>query len=238
MNNSQVIPVHMAVIMDGNGRWAQKRGLTRAAGHREGAKVVEKLAETCLSAGVRYLTLFCFSSENWNRPRNEINALFSLLNEYLQKESKPFREKGINFSFSGRTDLLPEKTRQMIDRLVKENLPAEQEKMHLILALSYGGREEIADAARRLAYDVQNGKITPDQIDENVFSSALYLSEIPDPDLIVRTSGEKRISNFLLWQSAYSEFVFLDTLWPDCTEKDFRAALDEFAARNRRFGKV
>lgn len=134
--------------------------------------------------------------------------------------------------------MLPAETQQMIAGLEKENLPPEQEKMHLILALSYGGREEITDAARRLARDVQNGKIAPDQIDEKAFSSALYLPDIPDPDLIIRTSGEKRISNFLLWQSAYSEFVFLDTLWPDCTEKDFYAALDEFAARHRRFGKV
>lgn len=238
MNEKNTLPVHVAVIMDGNGRWAKKRSLPRTAGHREGAKVVEKLAETCLSAGIRYLTLFCFSSENWNRPKDEIDALFSMLNEYLRKENRPFREKGINFSFLGRTDMLPAETQQMIARLEKENLPPEQEKMHLILALSYGGREEIADAARRLARDVQNGKIAPDQIDEKAFSSALYLPDIPDPDLIIRTSGEKRISNFLLWQSAYSEFVFLDTLWPDCTEKDFYAALDEFAARHRRFGKV
>lgn len=238
MNEKRILPVHVAVIMDGNGRWAKKKALPRTAGHREGAKVVEKLAKTCLSAGVRYLTLFCFSSENRNRPKSEIDALFSLLNEYLRKESHPFREKGVNFSFSGHLEILPDQTRQMIDRLVKENLPPEQEKMRLILALSYGGREEITDAARRLAQDVQDGKITPDRIDEKAFASALYLPDVPDPDLVIRSSGEKRISNFLLWQSAYSEFVFLDTLWPDCTEKDFYAALDEFAARHRRFGKV
>lgn len=238
MTEKQNIPVHVGVIMDGNGRWAKKRSLPRTAGHREGAKVVEKLAQTCLNAGVRYLTLFCFSSENWNRPKEEVDTLFTMLNEYLHKESKPFREKGINFSVLGRTDLLPDETQQMIKTLQEENLPKEQEKMHLILALSYGGREEIADAAKRLARRVQKGEITPDQIDEKVFSSALYLPDIPDPDLIIRTSGEKRISNFLLWQSAYAEFVFLDTLWPDCTEKDFYAALDEFAARHRRFGKV
>ena len=238
MNKERILPIHVGVIMDGNGRWAKKRSLPRTAGHREGAKVVEKLAETCLSAGIRYLTLFCFSSENWNRPKEEVEALFSMLEDYLHKESRPFREKGINFSIQGRTEQLPKNIRLMIDKLKKENLPPEQEKMHLILALSYGGREEIADAAKRLAKDVRDGKITPDQIDEKVFASALYLPDIPDPDLIIRTSGEKRISNFLLWQSAYSEFVFLDTLWPDCTEKDFNAALDEFAARHRRFGKV
>ncbi len=238
MNKERILPIHVGVIMDGNGRWAKKRSLPRTAGHREGAKVVEKLAEVCLSSGIRYLTLFCFSSENWNRPKEEVEALFSMLEDYLHKESRPFREKGINFSIQGRTEQLPKNIRLMIDKLKKENLPPEQEKMHLILALSYGGREEIADAAKRLAKDVRDGKITPDQIDEKVFASALYLPDIPDPDLIIRTSGEKRISNFLLWQSAYSEFVFLDTLWPDCTEKDFNAALDEFAARHRRFGKV
>ena len=238
MNKERILPIHVGVIMDGNGRWAKKRSLPRTAGHREGAKVVEKLAEVCLSSGIRYLTLFCFSSENWNRPKEEVEALFSMLEDYLHKESRPFREKGINFSIQGRTEQLPKNIRLMIDKLKKENLPPEQEKMHLILALSYGGREEIADAAKRLAKDVRDGKITPDQIDEKVFASSLYLPDIPDPDLIIRTSGEKRISNFLLWQSAYSEFVFLDTLWPDCTEKDFNAALDEFAARHRRFGKV
>ena len=238
MKEKQKIPAHVAVIMDGNGRWAKKRNLPRSAGHREGAKVVERLANTCLSSGVRYLTLFCFSSENWNRPQSEIKALFSLLEEYLQKESKPFREKGINFSLLGREDLLPEKIRKRLEELKAQNLPPEQEKLHLILAISYGGREEIVDAARRLAQKVADRKMKPEEIDEKTFAAALDLPRIPDPDLIIRTSGEQRISNFLLWQSAYSEFVFLDTLWPDCTEKDFKAALDEYAARHRRFGKV
>ena len=238
MDNKKDIPEHVAVIMDGNGRWAKKHNLPRTAGHREGAKVVEKLANTCLSAGVRYLTLFCFSSENWNRPETEIKALFSLLEEYLQKEVKPFREKGINISFLGHTELLPENIRQKISALTESNLPREQEKMRLILAISYGGREEIADTARRLAQMAAEQKIKPEEINEKFFASAMYMPDIPDPDLVVRTSGEKRISNFLLWQSAYSEYVFLDTLWPDCTEKDFYAALDEYAARQRRFGKV
>lgn len=238
MNEARQIPAHVAVIMDGNGRWANKRHLPRTAGHRAGAKVVEKLLDTCLTAGVRYVTLFCFSSENWNRPADEINALFSMLDDYLQKEVAPFRQKGVNFSFAGRTQALPEKTQGLMAGLVRDNLPPEREKLRLIMALSYGGREEIVDAARRLAQRVQNGETTPDQIDETAFRGALYLPDVPDPDLVIRTSGEKRISNFLLWQSAYSEFVFLDTLWPDCTERDFRAALDEYAARHRRFGKV
>ena len=238
MKKEQTTPVHVAVIMDGNGRWAKKRTLPRTAGHREGVKVVEKLADTCLAAGVRYLTLFCFSSENWNRPKTEVGALFSLLEKYLQKGIKPFRDKGINIFFLGHTELLPEKIQGLMKKTLAENVPPEQERLRLILAISYGGREEIADTARRLAQMAVDGKIKPEEIDERSFSAALYRPEIPDPDLVIRTSGEKRISNFLLWQSAYSEYVFLDTLWPDCTEKDFTAALDEYAARHRRFGKV
>lgn len=232
------IPEHVAVIMDGNGRWAKKHNLPRSAGHREGAKVVEKLADTCLSAGVRHLTLFCFSSENWNRPESEIKALFSLLEQYLQKEIKPFRDKGINISFLGHTEHLPEKIQGLMQKVVSGNLPPEQEKLRLILAISYGGRDEIVDTAKLLAARAAKGEISADDIDEKTFASSMYLPDVPDPDLIIRTSGEKRISNFLLWQSAYSEFVFLDTLWPDCTEKDFWRALDEYAARHRRFGKV
>ena len=224
--------------MDGNGRWAKQRSLPRTAGHRAGAKVVEKLLECCLNAGVRYVTLFCFSTENWNRPKDEVNTLFSMLNEYLSKEIQPVTNKGVKVSFAGRTDLLPEKTREMMAKVENVVPSPENQKLHLILAISYGGREEIVDAARALAKRVQNGEIRPDEIDEKAFSSALYLPDVPDPDLVIRTSGEKRISNFLLWQSAYSEYVFTNTLWPDFCERDFQAALDEYAARHRRFGKV
>ena len=170
MKKEQSTPAHVAVIMDGNGRWAKKRALPRTAGHREGVKVVEKLADTCLSAGVRYLTLFCFSSENWNRPKTEVNALFSLLENYLRKEIKPFRDKGINISFLGHTELLPEKIRELIGKTVSGNLPPEQEKLRLILAISYGGREEIADTARRLAQMAVNQKIKPEEINEKTFA--------------------------------------------------------------------
>ncbi len=224
--------------MDGNGRWAKQRSLPRTAGHRAGAKVVEKLLECCLNAGVRYVTLFCFSTENWNRPKDEVDTLFSMLNEYLSKEIQPVTNKGVKVSFAGRTDLLPEKTREMMAKVENVVPSPENQKLHLILAISYGGREEIVDAARALAKRVQNGEIRPDEIDEKAFSSALYLPDVPDPDLVIRTSGEKRISNFLLWQSAYSEYVFTNTLWPDFCERDFQAALDEYAARHRRFGKV
>lgn len=224
--------------MDGNGRWAKQRSLPRTAGHRAGAKVVEKLLECCLNAGVRYVTLFCFSTENWNRPKDEVDTLFSMLNEYLSKEIRPVTDKGVKVSFAGRTDLLPEKTREMMAKVENVVPSPENQKLHLILAISYGGREEIVDAARALAKRVQNGEIRPDEIDEKAFSSALYLPDVPDPDLVIRTSGEKRISNFLLWQSAYSEYVFTNTFWPDFCERDFQAALDEYAARHRRFGKV
>lgn len=238
MNTRSILPRHVAVIMDGNGRWAKQRSLPRTAGHRAGAKVVEKLLECCLNAGVRYVTLFCFSTENWNRPKDEVDTLFSMLNEYLSKEIQPVTNKGVKVSFAGRTDLLPEKTREMMAKVENVVPSPENQKLHLILAISYSGREEIVDAARALAKRVQNGEIRPDEIDEKAFSSALYLPDVPDPDLVIRTSGEKRISNFLLWQSAYSEYVFTNTLWPDFCERDFQAALDEYAARHRRFGKV
>lgn len=238
MNTRSILPRHVAVIMDGNGRWAKQRSLPRTAGHRAGAKVVEKLLECCLNAGVRYVTLFCFSTENWNRPKDEVDTLFSMLNEYLSKEIRPVTDKGVKVSFAGRTDLLPEKTREMMAKVENVVPSPENQKLHLILAISYGGREEIVDAARALAKRVQNGEIRPDEIDEKAFSSALYQPDVPDPDLVIRTSGEKRISNFLLWQSAYSEYVFTNTLWPDFCERDFQAALDEYAARHRRFGKV
>lgn len=238
MNTRSILPRHVAVIMDGNGRWAKQRSLPRTAGHRAGAKVVEKLLECCLNAGVRYVTLFCFSTENWNRPKDEVDTLFSMLNEYLSKEIQPVTNKGVKVSFAGRTDLLPEKTREMMAKVENVVPSPENQKLHLILAISYGGREEIVDAARALAKRVQNGEIRPDEIDEKAFSSALYLPDVPDPDLVIRTSGEKRISNFLLWQSAYSEYVFTNTFWPDFCERDFQAALDEYAARHRRFGKV
>ena len=166
--------------MDGNGRWAKQRSLPRTAGHRAGAKVVEKLLECCLNAGVRYVTLFCFSTENWKRPKDEVDTLFSMLNEYLSKEIQPVTNKGVKVSFAGRTDLLPEKTREMMAKVENVVPSPENQKLHLILAISYGGREEIVDAARALAKRVQNGEIRPDEIDEKAFSSALYLPDVPE----------------------------------------------------------
>ena len=238
MTDSGRIPTHVAVIMDGNGRWAKQRGLSRTQGHRAGAKAVERLADACLAAGVRYVTLFCFSSENWNRPQAEISALFKMLDEYLHKEIAPFRKKGINAVFTGQIDRLPKGLQETIRSFEAQNLPIEQEKMRLNLAISYGGREEITQAARRLAQQVKTGVLNPEDITDETFSNVLYRPDIPDPDLLIRTSGELRISNFLLWQLAYTELYFTDTLWPDFSADDLQAALTEYAKRQRRFGKV
>lgn len=238
MTDSGRIPTHVAVIMDGNGRWAKQRGLSRTQGHRAGAKAVERLADACLAAGVRYVTLFCFSSENWNRPQSEIDALFAMLDEYLHKEIALFRKKGINAVFTGQIDRLPKGLQETIRSFEAQNLPIEQEKMRLNLAIGYGGREEITQAARRLAQQVKAGVLNPEDITDETFSNALYRPDIPDPDLLIRTSGELRISNFLLWQLAYTELYFTDTLWPDFSADDVQAALTEYAKRQRRFGKV
>lgn len=238
MTDSGRIPTHVAVIMDGNGRWAKQRGLSRTQGHRAGAKAVERLADACLAVGIRYVTLFCFSSENWNRPQAEIAALFKMLDEYLHKELAPFRQKGINAVFTGQIDRLPAGLQKTIRDFESQNLPAEQEKMRLNLAISYGGREEITQAARRLAQQVETGALKSADITETLFERALYRPDIPDPDLLIRTSGELRISNFLLWQTAYTELYFTDTLWPDFSAEDLQAALTEYAKRQRRFGKV
>ena len=238
MTDSGRIPAHVAVIMDGNGRWAKQRGLSRTQGHRAGAKAVERLADACLAVGIRYVTLFCFSSENWNRPQAEIAALFKMLDEYLHKELAPFRQKGINAVFTGQIDRLPAGLQKTIRDFESQNLPAEQEKMRLNLAISYGGREEITQAARRLAQQVETGALKSADITETLFERALYRPDIPDPDLLIRTSGELRISNFLLWQLAYTELYFTDTLWPDFSAEDLHEALTEYAKRQRRFGKV
>ncbi len=236
MSEERRIPAHVAVIMDGNGRWAQQHHITRSMGHREGANAVERAMQSCLDSGVRYLTLFCFSSENWKRPADEVSSLMSLLDEYLSRKIEPLAEKGIRVRFVGRLEMLPENIRSKIKAV--EAQPVPHERLTLILALSYGGRWEIADAARRLAEQVKNGTLEPSDIDEGVFSRALYLPDVPDPDLLIRTSGEKRLSNFLLWQTAYTEVVFTETLWPDFSDEDFRRALEDYASRHRRFGNV
>ncbi|MBL12046.1 MAG: di-trans,poly-cis-decaprenylcistransferase [Rhodospirillaceae bacterium] len=227
-------PEHVAIIMDGNGRWAESRGLTRFHGHSEGAKSARTAVESAIKYKVRYLTLYSFSSENWKRPQTEINDLMGLLRSYLENEMKTLVENGIRLRVIGERADLGEDIVQLIQRC--EEITSKNKILDLFIALSYGGRYEITEAARQLAIKVKDGNIESADINEEIFSKHLYTWGVPDPDLIIRTSGEKRVSNFLLWQLAYSELVFSDTLWPDFSENDFKKALSEFSLRDRRFG--
>jgi undecaprenyl diphosphate synthase len=227
-------PLHVAIIMDGNGRWAKSRNLPKAAGHKRGAGSVKIAIKCAIEANVRYLTLYGFSSENWNRPSSEVSDLMGLLRVYLKSEISNLHEEGVCFCVIGDRNRLD----QDIVKLIKEaeEKTADNSRLHLVIALSYGGRAEITEAARTLALQVKAGKLDPNNIDEHLFQECLYTSEIPDPDLLIRTSGEQRISNFLLWQLAYAEFCFLDTLWPDFNEQDFYNAIKAFHGRKRRYG--
>ena len=227
-------PLHVAIIMDGNGRWARRRGLPRAAGHASGAEAVRRAVESALAFGVRHLTLFGFSSENWSRPSGEIADLMGLLKRYLAKEMAELRARGARIRVIGERGRLPADVVALIERA--EDLTRDNDALHLTLALSYGGRRAIALAARRLAERARAGALDPAAIGEDAFRSELETAGLPDPDLLIRTSGEKRISNFLLWECAYSEFVFLDALWPDFSREDFAAAIAEFGRRDRRYG--
>lgn len=236
MTSERRLPAHIAVIMDGNGRWAEKHGLPRTFGHRKGVKAAETMVASCLEAGISYLTLFCFSSENWNRPEEEVSALMDLLRSYFKEDVQKLQEKRVKLKFSGRFDRLPEDIRKKMAEV--DSIEISQPKLTLVMALSYGGREEIVDAARRLARRVANNDLSIEQINEAEFSRSLYTPDIPDPDLLIRSGGEQRISNFLLWQGAYTEIVFSNKLWPDFSKEDFQSALDEYALRHRRFGRV
>ena len=228
------IPVHVGIIMDGNGRWAQSRGLPRAAGHAQGAEAVRRTVKAAKILGIRYLTLYGFSLENWNRPAKEILDLMGLLRLYLCKEIGELQREGVRIRFIGdRTLLAPDIVSliEMSEQKTRDNI-----QLDLVVALSYGSRQEITDAARKLAMDAAAGKIDPETIDETSLEARLYTADIPDPDLIIRTSGEQRISNFLLWQSAYAEFVFTDVLWPDFSLEKFELLIEEFGRRERRYG--
>jgi len=227
-------PTHVAIIMDGNGRWANARGKPRSAGHRAGAEAVRRTVEAAAEMGVKYLTLFSFSSENWRRPATEVADLMGLLRLYLRKEVARLSEKGVRFVVIGdRTRLAAD----IVDTIEEaERTTADNTRLTLVLALSYGGRDEITRAARTLAEDVAAGRLAPADIDDRTFERALFTSGIPDPDLLIRTSGEQRISNFLLWQLAYAEFLFLDKHWPDFGADDLAAAIKEFGRRERRYG--
>ena len=230
------IPAHLAVFMDGNGRWASQRGLPRTAGHRAGAENLQNLCRMCGRRGIRFVTVYAFSTENWNRPQDEVHALMELFVEFFHRYDETLAREGIRVRFSGDIAGLPDNVRSIIIQAEAESL--NRTGMQLIIAINYGGRREIIQAAQKLSRAVQSGTLTPDMIDEAVFSQALYLPDVPDPDLVIRPSGECRLSNFLLWESAYAELWFADILWPDFNESHLDAALLDFTRRDRRFGGV
>ncbi len=231
-----VLPEHIGIIMDGNGRWAKKRGLPRSAGHTAGAQTFRKIARYCSDIGIKYLTVYAFSTENWRRPGDEIDALMRLFKDYLQESIRDFKDDSIVLRFIGdRTAFSPELLSLMNEN---EEESCDRDGMVLNIAMNYGGRAELVRAIRSLAARAAEGGIKPEDITEQTVSDNLYTAGQPDPDLIIRPSGENRTSNFLLWQSAYAEYVIMDVLWPDFTSDDLDRALIEFAKRNRRFGGV
>lgn len=232
----ETTPTHVAIIMDGNGRWAQSRGLPRIAGHKVGAEAVRRAIESAIGNGVSYLTLFGFSSENWKRPDDEVTDLMGLLRLYLRTEIDELHAQGVRLLVIGDRTRLSDDIVELID--AGERKTADNTRLTLTVALSYGGRAEIVRAARKIAEDSRDGVIETAQIDEDLFSSRLFTADIPDPDLLIRTSGEKRISNFLLWQLAYSELVFIDTYWPDFRAEHFEQAIKEYLGRERRYGST
>ncbi|MBQ4239197.1 MAG: isoprenyl transferase [Ruminococcus sp.] len=230
------LPEHIGIIMDGNGRWAKKRGLPRSAGHTAGAQTFRKIARYCSDIGIKYLTVYAFSTENWRRPSDEVDALMRLFKDYLQEAIRDFKDDSIVLRFIGdRSAFSPELLSLMNEN---EEESRERDGMVLNIAMNYGGRAELVTAIRDMANEVKDGSLDPAAITEELVSQHLYTKGQPDPDLIIRPSGENRTSNFLLWQSAYAEYVIMDVMWPDFTQDDLNEALIEFAKRNRRFGGV
>ncbi|CAA7617040.1 isoprenyl transferase [Magnetospirillum sp. SS-4] len=227
-------PTHVAIIMDGNGRWAKARGLPRTAGHKRGAEAVRRTVEAAREMGVSYLTLYGFSSENWKRPAGEVSDLMGLLRLYLRSEVAALHKNGIRLKVIGDRNRLGADIVRLIDEA--EAKTAANVALTLVLALSYGGRQEMVEATRRIAADVAAGRLAPDAIDEGVVAGHLFTAGIPDPDLIIRTSGEQRISNFLLWQGAYAELVFMETLWPEFGRAELENAIRDYHGRDRRYG--
>lgn len=234
--NIKKLPKHVAIIMDGNGRWAKQRGGLRILGHQNGVVAVKETTEAAAELGIKYLTLYAFSTENWNRPKTEVDALMGLLIKTINKETKTLKENNIRLLAIGDLKSLPKKCYEELMECI--NLTAENTRMTLILALSYSSKWEIVDAVRQIATKVKNAELDPEKIDQEVFSSFLTTKDIPDPELLIRTSGEYRISNFLLWQIAYSELYFTPALWPDFRKKDLYEAIIDFQKRERRFGKT
>ncbi len=230
------LPRHVAMIMDGNGRWAKKRLLNRIQGHEKGADTVRAMVEVCREIGIPFLTLYAFSTENWQRPKREVDALMALLIKFLENERDELQKNGIRLAAIGEIERLPGKVRRALDEVMAAT--AANDKLRLILALSYGGRAEIVRMARRLAQAAASGKVRADEINHDWVGRQLYTSDLPDPDILIRTSGEMRISNFLLWQIAYAELHFTPTLWPDFGKDEFYRILGDYQQRERRYGKV
>lgn len=236
MSTHNSIPQHIAIIMDGNGRWAKERGLPRIQGHRAGAESVREVIDACKELGVKFLTLYAFSSENWNRPKTEVSALMTLLEKFLQSKAADLMKQNVRLQAIGQLDRLPESTRHTLQKIIDQT--ANNDSLTLVLALSYGGREEITAAAKKMAQGVVEGRWTLEQIDKELFASQLDTAAMPDPDLLIRTSGEMRVSNFLLWQISYAEMVIVDRLWPDFRQGDLFDAVREYQRRHRRFGAL
>ncbi len=236
LQNIGSLPEHIAIIMDGNGRWAQKKGNIRLHGHKAGVESVRDVTECCAQLGVKYLTLYAFSTENWNRPSAEVNGLMKLLVQALRDEADRLKENDIKLVTIGQIERLPQKCQRQL--LEVKKLTEDNSRMQLCLALSYSGRWDITEAVKHIATDVQSGKLNPDSIDDQLISSYLSTASIPDPDLIIRTSGEYRISNFLLWQLAYSELYITETYWPDFRRDELYDGIRSFQKRDRRYGKV
>ena len=232
----KTIPRHIAIIMDGNGRWAKERGLPRIAGHREGINSVREITKICGEIGVKYLTLYTFSTENWSRPKTEVKALMTLLLSTIKKEIKELHKNDVKFSTIGDISILPKGTVKGIKE--GEKLTFNNSGLNLILALNYGSRQEIISAVNNIVFDIKKGSLDSNSIDEKIFSSYLDTNNCPDPDLLIRTSGELRISNFLLWQSAYTEMYLTNTYWPSFRENELFTAIFDFQNRERRFGKT
>lgn len=234
--NTENLPNHLAIIMDGNGRWAKKRGMLRVFGHENGTKAVRETVENCAKLGIKYLTLYAFSTENWNRPKLEVETLMKLLITSLKKELPTLQKNNIRLNMIGNSAMLPENARKELFDVIEKT--KDNSRMTLTLALSYGSREEIIHAVKQISEKVKDNTIAITDINEDIINQHLYTHNMPDVDLVIRTSGEERISNFLLWQIAYAEFYFTDVLWPDFREKDLHEAIISYQKRERRFGKT
>lgn len=236
VQDNMLLPTHIAIIMDGNGRWAKKRGLPRNIGHKEGSNTLRKIVHFCDEIGIKYLTVYAFSTENWKRPKNEVDTLMSLLLEYLRKADSELGGKNVRIKVIGEMKGLPEEIRNEIKKVTRST--EKNSGLTLNIALNYGSRDEILFGVREIIKDINAGRLKIDELSEEELSNRLYTAGIPDPDLLIRTSGEKRISNFLLWQAAYTEFWYTDVYWPDFNERHLMEAINEFRGRHRRFGGI